>query len=285
MSNENVLVNISKRLLIKPGDTVELVWGDASHEYKVKDAGNGRLAVKYRFWRNSWTDWEGTQAEAHEMWRKVLASPAVQFVEIFAQKTAIKSRQKLNGFFYKAIEMAVEGGLKFNEDDFFHLAKKYASFSRDYDYATTVQSGNKSAIKALEKYMGHKPYWYKTLDEKPRRLYVGATFIWEGLRVNVTSFKPDYMIACHQVYEERITKTRNIFRITREELEYRYQQRIKLTALGEYLGITHPAPERKEGYQQESGGEVWCEDCATGWPGKKHLDYSFLYIRNAAFAT
>lgn len=157
-----------------------------------------------------------------------------------------KSWRRLNAAMHAALKLAIESLMEFEPDDFKAI---YGRFNAGYwigqgieGYYSRAVDGphgpNPSAIKALEKYLGRKPYIVATdcRDEKRIRLHVGARFDWhDGLKervrcVEVTSFqpadgdKPAYVVACTYKRPEKADggyeprKVDRVFKITHADI-------------------------------------------------------------------
>jgi hypothetical protein len=260
--------------VIKVGDLVERPWhidgydarGCARHEYKVKDGGNGRLLVKLRNGKH-WHETRDFPVEFHKKWQKVTESPAVRFVMLLVEKSKEYSTNKRPRLVRRAIELAIDAQMAFDIDDFKTLRRHY-SYWGEYEYRSVIESGNKSAIEALEKYMERTPFWFDdpadVSQEKPVRLYEGARFKWEGLPVKVTTIKDnDNLIACHQYYEqeERTWKTKRVFRISRDDLAQFTLLRQKAIRVSKWCHEQRPLPPAVLSFSKEPGVFV-CDDCA-----------------------
>lgn len=225
MSDEKeLLVELPDSERIRPGDLVERrvgfepVRSEYRREYKVKKGKAGNLIVKYQI-GTSWDTEDLPPKEFHRRWRRVTASPAVRFVGLFTAKMREKSAQKRPALIKEAIKLAVEAQMRFDPTDF----ETFRIWFGEDEYSIVVESGNASAITALEKYMKREPFWYvnpRTFQKT--RLYEGVHFTWNGVSVKLTSFQDkNNLIACHQSWDEetRRTKTHRVFRISRADLD------------------------------------------------------------------
>ena len=168
-------------------------------------------------------------------------------------KSSIWSYGRLNTSMHRAVELAIFSGMKFNDDDFSKIAKQfrigYWGTGGGF-YVTAVKARNISACRALEKYMGMKPYIVKfayslggifeSVHRTSGRLALGAEFGWDGRQVRITSMTDAYIIACSyytssiedrrtakeviNVFDETIPVTNTVdspakkYRLTREDL-------------------------------------------------------------------
>lgn len=249
---------------IKPGDWVERRWGDGfRREYKAKKGKDGNLVVKYRSGKYWCTD-DYPPDEFHRFWRKVTESPAVRFVRLLHHKTREKSTQKQPHLIRKAIELAVEAQMRFDVDDF-EVLRRYCTYYGEDEYRFVIESGNVSALAALEKFMEREPFWFDPAgDGEKKRLYVGAYFKWVGLDVKVTSIKDsDNLIACHQRYDREAceTKTLRVFRISRGDLAQFTNMRRTIGAIALWVRDQNPIPLAKLSYIHKESGEYVCADC------------------------
>ncbi len=278
-TEEVLLIEVPVSEQIKPGDWVERRWGSGyRREYKVKKGKNG-LSVKSqsgKYWR---TD-DLPSAEFHRLWRKVTASPAVRFVQLLAEKMREESTQTRPHLFRKAIELAVEAQMRFDPDDFPKIRE--CSYHGEDAYRFVVESGNASALAALEKYMNREPFWYDALDEAGKnRLYVGAYFKWDGLFVRVTSIKDeDNLIACHQQYdpETRETKTLRIFRISRDDLARFTWLRRQVNRVAYWVHEQRPFPKFSLSYLHNPTGEYVCLECREADADRQWVDYKLAEV-------
>lgn len=167
-----------------------------------------------------------------------IKSPAYKLMECFCQcSKRLKGHNHFGRVLRDAILVCIEGGLRFDEDDFKTMKKSnLRGFSYlDFDeslYLVACESGNTSACKALEKWINRPPF-----IDKGKRLYVGAEFTPPGepekVKAKVTSFDKhgEYLVCCTYQWEEgsngqygKHVLGRKI-KVTLEEL--RTQQRIR----------------------------------------------------------
>lgn len=126
-------------------------------------------------------------------------SPALQLVRLVfteGQKATGHSWTRLNQALYQAAKVAIEGGLRFDLEDFTSFyAKMRAEYwigaHPDGLYAAACKVGNLSACRAYEHHYGFCPY---ELDGQ--RVFVGHDFMWKGERVTCTSIHKDHLVAC-----------------------------------------------------------------------------------------
>jgi hypothetical protein len=146
-----------------------------------------------------------------------------------------------------AVNLAIDAGIHFDEDDFYRIRKSYDSgywlhIEGCYSRSIEAQHGpNPSAYQAIEKYLGRKPFIIQrsSSDSRKLRLYEGARFNWhidmkQAVSVKVTSFgtvkrkidgaerELQCVIACS--YKERQKtgyepdKVDKIFKITHDDI-------------------------------------------------------------------
>lgn len=126
-------------------------------------------------------------------------SPALQLVRLVfteGQKATGHSWTRLNQALYQAAKVAIEGGMRFNLEDFtdFYVEMRagyWIGAHPDGLYAAACKVGNLSACRAYEHHYGFCPY---ELDGQ--RVFVGHDFVWEGERVTCTSVSKDHLVAC-----------------------------------------------------------------------------------------
>jgi hypothetical protein len=149
-------------------------------------------------------------------------------------RSPIFSWERLNSSMHTAALLAIDSGMWFDLDDFNKIA---VTFRMGYWanveslYAQAVKSNNMSACHALENTMNRKPFIAKfpinsTDQGKGRRAYrkegrlaLGSSFIWDGNRVEITSFAKDgeSFIACGYYNKADHVRLKR-YRITRRDL-------------------------------------------------------------------
>lgn len=152
-------------------------------------------------------------------------SPALQLVRLVfteGQKATGHSWTRLNQALYQAAKVAIEGGLRFDLEDFtIFYAKMRAEYwigaHPDGLYAAACKVGNLSACRAYEHRYGFCPY---ELDGQ--RVFVGHDFMWKGERVTCTSIHKDHLVACSYgpqgdapSYQRKV---KHRYKITHEEI-------------------------------------------------------------------
>ncbi len=139
-------------------------------------------------------------------------SPAFQLLRHVWQHSLVEtghSWERLNRSMRGAMQLAIDAGLQFNQEDF---GKMYKEFRGGYwfgetggegFYALAVQAGNLSAAQAFESWKERQPFIADVGDtdcgrRKRGRLAVGSRFPWRGFHVTVTSFAPsgEHLTAC-----------------------------------------------------------------------------------------
>ena len=167
-------------------------------------------------------------------------SPAYELLSdvwYHSNNASIFSWERLNRSMRTAIELAIDCGMTFYNDDFTKISNdlrmRYWAHGEDV-YTQAVKSNNISACKAIEIWLKRKPFIAKfpislgttgigrTACRKEGRIAVGTQFEWKGKQVTTTSFSKDgdSFLACSykvttQPYERKIEKR---YRITRKGL-------------------------------------------------------------------
>ena len=187
--------------IIEAGDRVVPLEG-SSRTYHVK-ADDGALVIKHKGWGGRWAeDRYGPDelGKLHEKWRKCRYSPAVEFFLAYEERERNKSSSAGHGSRATLVRIAVDSHMEFWEDDFSLIrdvywghgrrraTKEVFHFNSESLYSHILDNApsavNKSALKALEKYLNRKPFLWNG-----ERLCEGKQFFWEGLSVKVTSIK------------------------------------------------------------------------------------------------
>jgi hypothetical protein len=232
MTGEIALVEINESQRIRPGDHVELIY-DPCKEYVVREDEDGNLVVKGR---NKWGGFTDSYPPAvfHRHYRKVVGSPALRFIGLFMHKQRQTSANKRHTLYYRVLCLAIEANMRFDEDDFAALSDKgFGGFVNEDFYRLVVESGNKTAVTALEHYTGREPFlWYDrdSLDKG------------KGGEI---------LIACHQERETdergwtRKVLTRRVFKLSHGDLDHRHALDLRLRSLGAKLGELAPLPRRE----------------------------------------
>lgn len=152
------------------------------------------------------------------------------------------SWERLNHGMRAALSLAIGSGFKFAEDDMKYIFSNYRSGywlgdTTEWIYTEAIGVENDTAIKSYEKLKNREPIIADEVDGNSRsqfshgnnvtrakcRLFVGARFVWRGIRVTVTSFAEDssYCTACSYKpraegsYENKIDKR---FKISRADI-------------------------------------------------------------------
>lgn len=167
------------------------------------------------------------------------------------------SWERLNCAMHRALKLTIDSGFRFAENDLRYVGEHYSSgrwlgASIEWIYAAAIAVENDSAIKAFEVWKNREPIiadnvdCYSRLSEGTHgqslirakcRLFVGATFIWKGVRVEVTSFAGDssYCTACSYKkppkgsYANKVDKR---FKITRDDIIADRAERKKSAKVG-----------------------------------------------------
>lgn len=125
----------------------------------------------------------------------------------------------VNSTMHAALNLAIEGGMSFNEGDFGEIYDRMRGRFWFHEgegfYAAAVAAGNIQACRSYETWAGRKPFLWEG-----KRLYIGSDLLWEGQAVRVTSFGDGSLIAC--AYDRDVNgygrKVARRFTITHEEL-------------------------------------------------------------------
>jgi len=150
------------------------------------------------------------------------------------------SWRRYNASLAQALSLAITSGMKFGQDDFSVIEKRYrpdywmglGSHSGESYYGTAVCFDNVSAAIAFERWKKRKPVFFIDIWsdhaehwDGPRRLFVGASFRWNGEWVKVTRFNKDGESIGTCSYKEdepegyRREKVLHRYSITRAELQ------------------------------------------------------------------
>jgi len=117
---------------------------------------------------------------------------------------------------HRAVILAIDSGMRFDNDDFIKIARDMPrlGFHDEGIYSLAIKSGNISACRAMEFGFGRKPFIAKfpvmylggrDLCRQKGRIAVGTQFRWDGKNVTVTSFAADgeSLTACAYKPEQR----------------------------------------------------------------------------------
>lgn len=133
-------------------------------------------------------------------------SPAYQFVEFIWLYNRTNSWLRLNQLMYNALELAIKGNLKFDEEDFISIEKNMRGgywFGVNLNgkgtgegfYRTAITENNNTAFQSYEKWAGIKPF----ISTEGHRACLRSTFDNNEYRYKVTGFdfesKRIYLVA------------------------------------------------------------------------------------------
>jgi hypothetical protein len=147
------------------------------------------------------------------------------------------SWRRVNSAMHSALMLAITSGLSFAPDDFkaIHDTMRGGYWMGDAEnfFRVAVESNHTQACASFEAWEGRKPFLWEG-----KRLYVGATFTWEGEAVTVTSFSAkDSLCACsykprdsHDDYGTRIARRFDISRADLQRSERDRKVELKLAA-------------------------------------------------------
>lgn len=151
-------------------------------------------------------------------------SPALHAMRTLAELTPRPSWRTINASRGQALAYATRW-LKFDPEDVCTIAKELrgshwigADGGESY-YHIAVDAGNTSACVAWERYIGRKPWWYRSgYDRKRERVYLGMQVYVDRVWYRITSFRDEYANA---VDEGRPTPENKgkVVRLTREMLD------------------------------------------------------------------
>lgn len=151
-------------------------------------------------------------------------SPALHAMRTLAELTPKPSWRTINASRGQAMAYATRW-LKFDPEDVCTIAKELggshwigADGGESY-YHIAVDAGNTSACVAWERYIGRKPWWYRSgYDRKRERVYLGMQVYVDRVWYRITSFRDEYANA---VDEGRPTPENKgkVVRLTREMLD------------------------------------------------------------------
>lgn len=147
---------------------------------------------------------------------------------------------RLNNAMRSALSLAIGGGFKFELGDFKHVLANCRSGywigeSSEWCYAQAIAENNLSAAKSYEEFRAREPFIADDVnvhnnhhsfahmvgDRQKERLHVGASFKWQGQKVEVTSFADDssHVVVCsYEKIDEYRRKIKKRFKITREDI-------------------------------------------------------------------
>jgi hypothetical protein len=158
------------------------------------------------------------------------------------------SWRRLNDAMQRALALAIDSGMAFNQGDFAVIAREFnpefwLHIEGCYVHACgkrsvmgTSHGANMTAIRAIEDHLGRRPFLVRETadpDAKRVRLHVGTVFDWhvdleKRVRVKVTSFAADqsHVVACsyktfYKSEEDDTGKelVDRVFRITHADLD------------------------------------------------------------------
>lgn len=130
------------------------------------------------------------------------------------------SKDRISRTMNTVVKVAVELGFKFTDGDLRFILKRRASdIDVEYIYGLAITTGNISAAKAVEDYIGRTPFMFDDVEpphygygslnvlrgrRKRGRLALSYWFTWKDERVRVTSFRGSYLIACSYKSQELV---------------------------------------------------------------------------------
>lgn len=125
----------------------------------------------------------------------------------FRKKKDEESWLTINQVMSESVQLAIKAGLEFSLEDMKRISKDFRGqywMSMESFYTLAVDYTNLSALKALEHYLGRKPFILDT----GARIHVSSDVDWEGQRGSVTSFqdKAGVIIVCTYKAGRKIAK-------------------------------------------------------------------------------
>lgn len=145
-------------------------------------------------------------------------SSAYEFIEFMWHHNGTESWMRLNCIMHDTVNLAINAGLKFHEDDIMNIQKSMSgghwfgcnSNGKGYGesfYTNAVLARNMSAIKSYEKYEGLKPF----ISTEGNRARSGSRYRNKDHRYRVTGFDFEshkiYLVAYALMdFEEKGTK-------------------------------------------------------------------------------
>lgn len=180
----------------------EAKWRKESAEAKAKKLAEARRVAKL--------DAEARAAAG-------VGSKGLEMFRILAAALPGDSWRTINDSRWQALRLCVTW-LDFDRDDIATIHKDFRGgywLHAEILYSHAVESKNTSACVSLEKFLGRKPFWFRTHDGRSR-LHVGARFYSDGKNFKVTSFRDDYLNA--KVSDEKSGDAR-VYKFTRAQLD------------------------------------------------------------------
>ena len=277
---------MAKKSTLKVGDLVESI-NEPAKEYKVK------FDETEKIWFCKPIDKVfqfKTPAALLEYYRKVTESPALRLVSILLWKNRETSENRLSKQLYSLINVAVEARMRFDLDDLTKIVKMSRWWKpHEGFYQAAIEAKNVSAQKAFEKWKNRAPFMFAG-----EKLFEGKQFIWQGLRVKVTSFSEDgaRVIACQQneIYNDEQpygkTKTDRVFKLAREELSEQSELNVRLAlAFNAVKEKVDPNNSPWWGVKKVGGEEIFCDACAKQEWGKAYgegVEYVYADVLHLA---
>lgn len=254
---------MAKKSILKVGDLVESI-NEPAKEYKV------RFDETEKIWFAKPVDkvfQYKTPVALLEYYRKVTESPALRLVSILLWKNRETSENRLHKQLDGLINVAVESRMRFDLDDLMKITEM-ARWWQPHEgfYRKAIEAKNNSAQQAFEAWKNRAPFIFAG-----EKLFDGKQFIWQGLRVIVTSFSDDgeRVIACQQneIYNDEHpygkTKTDRVFKLTREELAAQNELNVRLTLVfNSVKEKIDPNNSPWWGVKKDGGEEIFCDGCA-----------------------
>jgi hypothetical protein len=177
------------------------------------------------------------------MAKKARRSSVIELLDLVyaaANDATSHSYERLNRAMSNALQLAIGSGFKFATGDVEYILSNYKAGywvgeSDEWIYGEAIEVGNTSAIasyEAAKKREGiiaddvdfresRNPYLHMSGTRQRERLCVGATFVYRGQKLKVTSFADDssYVNACLYVkVDEYRSKVSKRLKLTRDDI-------------------------------------------------------------------
>lgn len=191
-----------------------------------------------------------------------VTSDALALLQHVWNHSPYRSHDYRGNAMYAALKLAITSGLDFNAEDINYCFKHFRAehwFSGGGENLYSLacgsdrNSGNTPAAIAFETWYERPAYIWAEATKTPTRLHVGSEFTWEGMRVEVTSFKDDKkaLIACSPDRSRRFTVTHEALMAKRaayDALRRKHEKAIKAAQTFDELRTARAAASA-EGHQ------------------------------------
>jgi hypothetical protein len=149
-------------------------------------------------------------------------TPVIELLRVVWRNTNTiwgNSYRKTNKAMRSALNIAIESGFRFAENDFKDISESFkfgywsgtngAEMLAEEYYTFAVEQNNTSACISLEKWKNRKPFLFndvtqvKDLNSKKRRLALGSEFLWD-IWDNLKKPKRDCIVRITNIDDKRI---------------------------------------------------------------------------------